>query len=306
MTPLRKRGFTLIELLVVIAIIAVLIALLLPAVQQAREAARRTQCKNNLKQLGLAMHNYHDTVNRFPYASHGATYGGWVLFVMPYLDQAPLYNKWDHSTQYYVAPNVSLTQGRLAAHSCPSDTPTATWIATGMPNYNYAVNFGNTSNARVSPLNGVTFSKAPFHYEGFRGSGPGISYGLRDITDGTSNTLMLAEVRNGIFNNDLRGLTWFGSHSGFTTHNSPNTATPDYSESQWCPAGASTPDLPCAGSSGDSTGATPLNMSARSRHTGGVQVALCDGAVRFISNNIDLNTWRALSSMQGNETISEF
>jgi prepilin-type N-terminal cleavage/methylation domain-containing protein/prepilin-type processing-associated H-X9-DG protein len=305
MTPLRKRGFTLIELLVVIAIIAVLIALLLPAVQQAREAARRTQCKNNLKQLGLAMHNYHDTLNRFPFAAHHWGYGGWVLFVMPYIDQAPLYNKWNHSTQYHVAPNVSLTLGRLSAHSCPSDTATATWVATGMPNYNYAVNVGNTSLARVSPLNGVTFLKAPFYYEESR-TLPAISYGIRDVVDGTSNTLMLSEVRNGIINNDLRGLTWFGRHCGFTTHNSPNTATPDYPEPGWCPAGASTPDLPCVGQSGYDTGATPASMSSRSRHTGGVQVTMCDGAVRFISNNIDLATWRALSSMQGGEIISEF
>lgn len=301
----RRTGFTLIELLVVIAIIAVLIALLLPAVQQAREAARRTQCKNNMKQLGLAMHNYHDTVNRFPFAAHHWGYGGWVLFVMPYIDQAPLYSKWDHNTLYYVAPNLSLTQGRLSAHSCPSDTATATWDPQRMPNYNYAVNLGNTSTARVSPLNGVTFSKAPFHYEENRAA-PGISYGIRDVIDGTSNTLMLAEVRNGIVNNDLRGLTWFGQHSGFTTHNSPNTATPDYPEAGWCPAGASTPDLPCVGHSGLATGATPANMSSRSRHTGGVQVTMCDGAVRFISNNIDLATWRALSTMQGNEIVGEF
>ena len=133
-TRSQQRGFTLIELLVVIAIIAVLIALLLPAVQQAREAARRSQCKNNVKQLGLALHNYHDTFNIFPlnnsFGAPALTNRSGFVGMLPYLDQRPMYNQMNMLVSGLVAPNLVFTQTPLPALSCPSD-PDSLRIMTG-------------------------------------------------------------------------------------------------------------------------------------------------------------------------------
>src|SRR5262245_28491342 len=133
----RSRGFTLIELLVVIAIIAVLIALLLPAVQSAREAARRSQCVNNLKQLGLAMQNYHDIVGTFPPARKGCCWGTWNIFVLPNIEQGPLYNSWntfgnnnggpDGTHRYFGAVNVTVADTIISTFLCPSDGGTNGW-----------------------------------------------------------------------------------------------------------------------------------------------------------------------------------
>src|SRR5690606_10195612 len=124
----KHKGFTLIELLVVIAIIAILVALLLPAVQQAREAARRSSCKNNLKQLGLALHNYHDTYTLFPqgqfYIEGGSSWhghSGWVS-LLPFLEQNAIYDQWNHNLHVYSGTNSSLRQNKLSAFQCPSDT----------------------------------------------------------------------------------------------------------------------------------------------------------------------------------------
>src|SRR5262249_24576202 len=132
--PMRRhhRGFTLIELLVVIAIIAVLIALLLPAVQSAREAARRAQCTNNLKQIGLAMHNYESTNGTLPPGVKGCCWGTWLVFILPYVEQGPLFNAWnstgndrtaltDGDFRYWGATNTTVTYSRVAAYYCPSD-----------------------------------------------------------------------------------------------------------------------------------------------------------------------------------------
>ena len=151
MSLLRRKAFTLIELLVVIAIIAVLIALLLPAVQQAREAARRTQCKNNLKQLGLAIHTYHDTAKVFPQAvfQNKATSGQWdwrlaspQVMLLPYIDQAPLYNSLNFNLSFNngTANDTICNAAKLAAFRCPSDPNLST--NTGDPGNNYAVCLG--------------------------------------------------------------------------------------------------------------------------------------------------------------------
>jgi prepilin-type N-terminal cleavage/methylation domain-containing protein len=157
----RLRGFTLIELLVVIAIIAILIALLLPAVQQAREAARRSQCKNNLKQLGLAMHNYHDVHNKFPVGHYSCCWGTWMVAILPYIEQAQLFSLYQNSggndatgPRYGAAPNSTLvTNRRLSALSCPSDKDSRP--IGNITSHNYVVNFGNTSLGQVT-VNGVT------------------------------------------------------------------------------------------------------------------------------------------------------
>ncbi|APZ94759.1 DUF1559 domain-containing protein [Fuerstiella marisgermanici] len=297
-TRARQRGFTLIELLVVIAIIAILIALLLPAVQQAREAARRTQCKNNMKQLGLAMHNYHDVFLTFPIGRHNCCWGTWQVPILPYIEQANLYELYQNSggndatgPRYGSAANLPVTTTRLAALSCPSDKDNRPF--SGITSHNYSVNFGNTGYGQQSDLNGVKFGGAPFaNLKAFK---------MRDLQDGTSNTFLMAEVVQGN-GTDLRGFGWWGDASQFTTYLGPNSNLPDriYSSS-YC-NNEPLQNLPCD----VSNSTNPTMFAARSMHTGGVQVLMGDGAVRFVSENVDLDNWRALSTTKGGEVVGEF
>lgn len=294
----RSRGFTLIELLVVIAIIAILIALLLPAVQQAREAARRTQCKNNLKQLGIAMHNYHDVFNKFPVGQYNCCWGTWMVGILPYIEQAQLFSLYQNSggndstgPRYSGAPNTTnVTSRRLSALSCPSDKDSRPFG--GITSHNYVVNFGNTSYSQGT-VNGVTFARAPFTNLQ--------AYGFRDVVDGTSTTLLMAEVLQGE-GSDLRGFSWWGDASQFSTFLTPNSNQPDRIYTSGFCNNQPAKNLPCA----VATTTNPTMFAARSNHKGGVQVVLCDGSSRFISENIDLNTWRALGTAQGSEVIGEF
>ena len=308
----ERKAFTLIELLVVIAIIAILIALLLPAVQQAREAARRSQCKNNMKQLGLAMHNYHDVHNQFPIASScgtGPTSGGgnggntsgyvWLRYILPYIDQVAMYNDWDENRAYNNGNNLTLIRTVIPMMLCPSDPYSEAWSS--VPNYNYAVNLGRINNhaGPGNTYNGVTYEYGTFRHSG---STTGYTCKFRDIVDGTTNTLLMAEVRSGQMTDDLRGLIWYVPHSGFSAHYPPNTQVPD-AMGGWCntnvEANALKEKMPCA-----STGSTIF--SARSQHTGGVHVLLADGSTRFASENIDVELWRALSTRNGKEVIGEW
>lgn len=309
-------GFTLIELLVVIAIIAVLIALLLPAVQQAREAARRSQCKNNLKQLGLAMHNYHDVTNKLPMAysamfatpavSVNSTAACWLRYLLPYIEQAAIYNKWNESIGYTSGTNLALVRTRIPMMQCPSDTAVPSYQ--NIPPYNYLVNLGNTNAASQNGINGADYSAGPFKIASPSSPAgsrlPGYATNFRDITDGASNTMMLGEIRTGTVrasvpnavDGDFRGLTWISFQAGYTGNLPPNTPIQD-GMSQFC---VTDPNdyLPCVGvSSGND------RLSMRSRHIGGAHTVLCDGAVKFISNSIDLSVIRALSTMSGGEVL---
>jgi prepilin-type N-terminal cleavage/methylation domain-containing protein len=313
MSRLRRHGFTLIELLVVIAIIAVLIALLLPAVQQAREAARRTQCKNQLKQWGLAMHNYHDVSNLLPFAATNAQGSNpvphrhtFVIGMWPYIDQAPLFNLYNASLPFYVAPNCvqnSLTgyiATKVPLYYCPSDRNSAIWQgdAYWRARGAYVVNWGNVTR----PASGTTIGRAPFGYNGDNPANPRCSR-FSDFTDGTSNTLLMSEILiakidtdydvRGDFLNDDPGYISFQ----FMTTNTPNSKTPDTNNN--CGSNPDPINMPCAGGGNQ-------QAAARSRHTGGVHVLMGDGAIRFVSSNIDLNTWRGLGTMDGSETIGEF
>ncbi|MDH3718577.1 MAG: DUF1559 domain-containing protein [Planctomycetota bacterium] len=301
----------------VVAVIGILVAILLPAVQSVRESARRMQCSNNLRQLGLAMHQYHTSFNVLPYAARHWGHGGWVKMTLPYIEQEDMADNWDDTRLYQVQPNLDLCRIRISTHSCPTDTPsTSSWSGRTqeMANFNYAVNLGNTSVYRVSPLNGVVFRGAPFHYEEQVNANIQVFH-FGAIRDGTTNTLMFAEVRQApsslgadANNKDLRGLIWYGHHAGITTHESPNTDVPDYVQNGWCPrpTEAAEAGMPCQNQSGSATGATPKNLSARSSHTGGVNVALCDGSSRFIIDEIELTTWRNLGTSQGGEVLDEF
>lgn len=294
----RHRGFTLIELLVVIAIIAILVALLLPAVQQAREAARRSSCKNNLKQLGVAMHNYHDTHGTLPVGVHRCCWGTWQVAILPQIEQGNLFSLYQNSggtdatgPRYSSAPNTTnVTNKRIETLSCPSDPENRPFG--NLTSHNYAVNFGNTGYGQQRNLNGVQWQGAPFKSRAVQR--------FRDITDGTSNTLLMAEVRQGQ-GRDLRGFSWWGDAAQFTTYLTPNSGLPDrIYTSYYCQNNQTNP--PCAASSGSN----PTMFASRSQHTGGVQVLLADGSVPFISDNINLGTWRALSTTQGSEVLGEF
>lgn len=312
----RKRGFTLVELLVVIAIIGILIALLLPAVQAAREAARRSQCSNNLKQLGLAMHNYHDTYRTLPVGCYSCCWGTWKVAVLPYVEQqvlADMYvdgpkcndgvpNRYNHS------PNLPVTrQEGLSAFYCPSDLPHSPFG--GIQSHNYAVNFGNTGYGQQGSLGGVIFGQAPFRrvphgvsptYSPCQNGTGEYSKDFATVTDGLSNTLMVAEVIIGK-GRDLRGFSWWSDASNFTSYLMPNSPLPDRIYTLYY-CNSNPPNPPCALSSATD----PTMFAARSRHPGGVQVTLCDGSARFVSETIDVATWRAISTSQGGEVNSDF
>lgn len=310
----RRRGFTLIELLVVIAIIAVLIALLLPAVQQAREAARRTQCKNNLKQLGIAMHSYHDTFLGFPMAKGGSGFPAQAR-ILPYMDQAPLYNLINFNVSPTNAANAVPYATTLAALRCPSDSDSMQAIAGGRNNYytNYGTGVVNSLNSPpndlLPPPDGPIFQSSCVN--------------IADILDGTSSTVLMSERclgdgSNGISTRrtdtfqpgtypatadealtqcravNVNDLTKQGKSNGGVSWLSPDHTTTYYHHV--LPPN----DLSCM------YPPQRISTTANSRHVGGVHSLLCDGSVRFVSENIDLNVWRALGSRKGGEVISNF
>jgi prepilin-type N-terminal cleavage/methylation domain-containing protein/prepilin-type processing-associated H-X9-DG protein len=306
----RRRGaFTLIELLVVIAIIAILIGLLVPAVQKVREAAARTQCQNNLKQLALGMHAYHDTFKKLPpgmspgtvnFGDQYCCWGTWMVPILPYIEQAPLFKLYqnyggtDPGPRYGSTKNLPVTRTRLAIMTCPSDIPNAP--RSSITSHNYGVNYGNTTlyQAATTTYGGVTykFRGAPF--------GINVGYPLLHMTDGTSNTILMTEVIQGQ-GSDLRGFAWWGPASGIVTMAGPNTSAPDVMEAGYCVA-SNPANPPCTGN----VGPDGEIMFARSRHTGGVNIALADGSGRFVSNSINLATWQALGSAQGGEPIGDY
>jgi len=299
----RQNGFTLIELLVVIAIIAILLGLLLPAVQQAREAARRTQCRNNLHQLGLAMHNYEASNGRLPIgvmrADDGTavTVSGYTWFrrLMPFVEQGTLYQGYNDNANYYSAnPNLSISQASIPMFRCPSDLPAA--FFNGIPQYNYLANAGNT-NIGKGTVNGVTFSAGPFD---FSYTYEGHATPLAQITDGLSNTMMMGESRVGKVSPDYRGLLQYAYFCLVTGNLPPNTTQPDVCLITDC---VSSPDMPCVAGSNTNNYFTYQN-SMRSRHVGGAHALLCDGAVKFLSENVDIHAMQALSTMAGGEPPS--
>ncbi|MGC1276036.1 MAG: DUF1559 domain-containing protein [Planctomycetaceae bacterium] len=311
-----RPGFTLIELLVVIAIIAVLIALLLPAVQQAREAARRTQCKNNLKQIGLALHNYHDTSNCFPTGNivriTSSTLWGdgwtWHARILPQLEQGPLYDKVSRvmgtDIGQYHSPEQRLAQTtRIEAFQCPSHPTASKQLGSGA---------NLVTGIQVSTYNGVcgtiTFNANQLDNAtdvGYRGNG--VFYmnsrtRFGDIPDGSSNTFVVAEVIDDI---DGSGASKIGSIPGSDrranfANNSDSNPPSDITEYLIGMEG-NDPINKHKRDVGDNDGEW-----AGSFHTGGAHFLMGDGTVRFVSENINMTTYRGLATRNGGEVIGEF
>jgi len=373
-----RRGFTLIELLVVIAIIAVLIALLLPAVQSAREAARRAQCVNNLKQLGLAVHNYHSTFNCLPAETMwmGATYGNgaansgswgwnasWPVCLLPNLEQSPLYNAYNHGfgpdAPGNQGPNTTVTFTAIGFLLCPSDNQKARPNNPWAP-MNYHGNQGGPGIIRQwngtfeTPFTCSTTNQIPINGwpvgTCWWGADSNLAYfGVEGVTDGTSNTALFSEkllgnssadtpptatgtrAKRGVFTDvpgmdpryntgdvnlaiqnvracqsvpgtmQARGESWLHGFSwamGYPWHgvvnryshfNTPNKLT--------CLMSSETTG------SGLWGGAAGIN-TATSNHPGGVNVCFTDGSVRFVKDSVNLQTWWAIGSRNGDEVVS--
>lgn len=305
---LRRQGFTLVELLVVIAIIGVLVALLLPAVQAARESARRTECLNQLKQWGLAMHLFHDAKKRLPVGSTDNPRQTWVMYLWAYVEEYSIESQSDFDEHFYLPPNSidyslnGLTGQYVTLYYCPSDEGSDQTIGLHQRRRgNYVVNWGNTPYG-PPPAMGRSVKEvvtAPFsHILGVRRNPRKTSFS--DISDGTSSTLLMSEVLKAWSSqdNDWRGDIQnddgvFRFHTSLT----PNTSAPDIIESGWFqPTGD--PAMPAV------AGASSAQVAAaRSRHPGGVNVSFCDASARFISDNIPPIVWQALGTMNGEEII---
>ena len=316
----RPYGFSLIEMLVSIALIGILVGLLLPAVQAAREAARRSRCANNLKQIALAMHQYNDVHGTLPPGKKGCCWGTWLIFVLPQIEQQGLYNaynfagnnnpglpkSYDIDLRYFGAANRTVTSTRIATYLCPSDLPAAPIVTRiggvelACTSQNYAANFGNTLQIQQD-LPGVAFGGAPFGDVGSpladHSRPPTRTATFADLTDGASQTLLLGEVVVGQ-GADLRGFSWWGDAAGFETYFGPNSPLPDVlASADYCSKQALNP--PCVAS----TPALTDVYAARSRHVDGVEVGMADGSVRFIKDSIAMAAWRALGTTRGGELV---
>ncbi|MBA4032139.1 MAG: prepilin-type cleavage/methylation domain-containing protein [Planctomyces sp.] len=318
-----RQGFTLIELLVVIAIIAVLIALLLPAVQQAREAARRTQSKNNLKQIGLALHNYHDVHRVFPAAylantrhpsRDPVTFDGpngfaWGTMLLPHLDQAPIYNKlrtdlpcWDPVNAAAAAINLPVFMSPSATNSNgPMEVKDGSGtVLARFGRAHYVANSGKEEPWGFTLEDYATIADGPM----YRNSRTRTA----DVTDGLSNTVFMGE------HSQVSDKTWVG----VVPDAQVCTIDPAKFPITACDLAATLVSVhagPASGEIDPITGFAPIHppnsplchvCQMYSPHTGGAHILLGDGSVRFVSQFIHQPTWAALSSCRGNEVVGEF
>lgn len=329
----RQRGFTLIELLVVIAIIAVLIALLLPAVQQAREAARRSQCKNNMKQIAIAFYNYHDSLTVFPVNYAMRNFAGdstnpqntndgpgiansgrsWMQHILPYVDQAPLYEKIDFTGAKGTVGgwpglfvnntnNQDIAKMALPVYLCPSDDGSANGKLGGRSDYCPAgVQWGVTNYKACAGSNWASGLAAWNPVSSPQGKNAGSTDGLnrgngilcsnqtnvngatrsRDVKDGTSNTFAAGEA--------------LPAYSNWNWWYNPNAVTATCA----IPLNRSVKLPP-------NPGDWPNNYGFNSKHAGGGHFALLDGSCRFVSENIDISVYRAAATISAGEVQGEF
>jgi prepilin-type N-terminal cleavage/methylation domain-containing protein/prepilin-type processing-associated H-X9-DG protein len=334
-----KRGFTLIELLVVIAIIAILIALLLPAVQQARESARRTECRNNLKQLGLALHNYESTLDRLPMASVivrrpdnsiYTNYMGPHMRILPFIERNNIYDASDTSTGYGDLANKEAVGRRIGMFLCPSDyrqeqKAHAVYGAIAGTSYGFCMGDWYVWDG---PDN------APPTRSAF---GVNICRRISDFDDGTSTTIFVSEVKAYTpYIRDCGGLSLINDPDNIPAPDAdPVTVAPEYNavgcefktdgHSEWAEMGIhhigfttawppnkitpggpgmTTPDVDLNGHRERLGGPTYAAITSRSYHAGGVNTLFGDGGVRFISSSINGHVWRALGTVAEGETIA--
>ncbi|HEX6961592.1 MAG TPA: DUF1559 domain-containing protein [Lacipirellula sp.] len=332
----KGAGFTLVELLVVIAIIGVLVALLLPAVQAAREAARRSQCANNVKQIGLAMHNYESAIKRFPPSimiNPRATTPQYrwspLARILPYIEQAGLASSFDFNQNYHTVMlgDKLLSASRVPHHICPSEERDEARIDGGQPAW-YITNYGVN--------NGVWEVYDPQNIGGGAGAfTPGIGLETSEIIDGLSNTLMVAEVKGwqpyyrdggsapttppatpdglcslgGDFKPDTGHTEWVDgrSHqSGFTAAYPPNSKTncttanglTDVDFTSWRERQPTDSDF-------DPNKITYAAVTSRSYHGDLVNIGMMDGSVDSINSDIDVTVWRALATRNGEEAVAK-
>jgi prepilin-type N-terminal cleavage/methylation domain-containing protein/prepilin-type processing-associated H-X9-DG protein len=323
----RRRGFTLIELLVVIAIIAILIGLLVPAVQKVRAAAARIQCDNNLKQIGLALHNYHDVNHQFPPPAQCFPGGcntndlrdlnwgpTWVLRILPFIEQDNLYKAYNLNLPAKDPANEPVTMTELKVFLCPADKKAPLFSNSGQnaptrfARGNYGMNIGL----------GLARSNTVFN-TGLRGVGHvrqqwGASFADLAV-DGTSNTLMVGEL---LVDNRTTDSSWgLWAYAGGATVSGSNGSTDPTTGAlliktpngdarlaqhhEWtphCPNGIDDFNFSCEDSN--------AGHSVRSRHSGGANILLGDGSVRYVSNGVDAATWGALFTVAGGEVLGDF
>ena len=298
----RSRGFTLIELLVVIAIIAILVALLLPAVQRAREAARRTQCKNNLHQVAIAFHNYHDTHGSFPYSStRGAVRHNWAAFLLPHIEQKNIYKKYDFNLTWRHEDNQEVVKTHIPTYKCPSvpgrglqlDPVSATkWAAPG----DYAP---PESIADIA----ITSGRVPFAGNGSLERDNTVT--IAEILDGTSMTFLLVECA-GRPNHWIRGERGPAEHS--PGHGNFPVTNSRVRGAGWADDINSVPLHTFSKDGLTVPGNTAINATnnneAFSFHPGSINISFCDGSVRTVSEDMDVKIYAALITRMGREVVS--